>query len=277
MSELGLFIAGAASGLVEGLVVQPIDMIKTRHQLNVNNNESLIKSFRSIYNEGGIGRFYRGMLPELIGVVPKSSGMYASYELVYRRLGEETSLNASIAGFAAGIIEALIVTPSQVLKVRLQAKEHIGRYKGPKDCIMKIYQNEGILGFATGLGATIYRNCVWNTVYFGTMHWLKQQVPKRQTKVGDLSMTFVTGFVGGLFATCFNAPFDVVKSRIQSQVKIKGGKPLKYNYTIPSLITIYKDEGLSSCYKGIRPKALRMGLGGAIAMVTFELFQSILV
>jgi hypothetical protein len=48
-SELGLFLAGAASGLAEGIVVQPFDMIKTRHQLNVKNNESVLKSFKSIY------------------------------------------------------------------------------------------------------------------------------------------------------------------------------------------------------------------------------------
>jgi len=271
-SELGLFLAGAASGLAEGIVVQPFDMIKTRHQLNVKNNESVLKSFRSIYNEGGLVRFYRGMFPELVGLVPKSSGMYATYELVYRRLGNDTSISASIAGFTSGIVEALIVTPTQVVKVRLQAKEHLGRYLGPKDCIIKTYQTEGLLGFATGLGPTLWRNCVWNTVYFGTMHWLKKQLPPAKTKIVDLSMTLVTGFFGAVFATCFNAPFDVVKSRFQSQ--LKDAKPLKYNYTIPSLITIYKEEGLSSCYKGFRPKAIRMGLGGAVAMFTFELFQT---
>ena len=271
-SELGLFLAGAASGLAEGIAVQPFDMIKTRHQLNVKNNESVLKSFKSIYNEGGLVRFYRGMFPELIGLVPKSSVMYATYELVYRRLGNETSISASIAGFTAGTAEALIVTPTQVVKVRLQAIEHLGRYTGPKDCIIKTYRTEGLLGFATGLGPTLWRNCIWNTVYFGTMHWLKKQLPPAKTKLVDLSMTFVTGFFGAIFATCFNAPFDVVKSRFQSQ--LKDAKPLKYNYTIPSLITIYKEEGLSSCYKGFRPKAIRMGLGGAVAMFTFELFQT---
>jgi solute carrier family 25 2-oxodicarboxylate transporter 21 len=180
----------------------------------------------------------------------------------------------NIAGLAAGVVEALIVTPTQVVKVRLQAKEHLGRYTGPTDCIVKTYQKEGLFGFVTGLGPTLWRNCIWNSVYFGTMHWLKKQLPPAKSKAVDLSMTLVTGFFGAIFATCFNAPFDVVKSRFQSQVK--DGKPLKYSYTIPSLITIYKEEGLSSCYKGFRPKAIRMGLGGAVAMFTFELFQTLL-
>ena len=64
-----------------------------------------------------------------------------------------------------------------------------------------------------GLGPTIWRNSVWNTVYFGTMHKLKTYIPKSESKLGESLITLTTGFVGAVFATCFNAPFDVVKSR----------------------------------------------------------------
>jgi hypothetical protein len=30
--------------------------------------------------------------------------------------------------------------------------------------------------------------------------------------------SLVCGTLGGMFATCFNAPFDVIKSRTQSQI-----------------------------------------------------------
>jgi solute carrier family 25 (mitochondrial 2-oxodicarboxylate transporter), member 21 len=83
----------------------------------------------------------------------------------------------------------------------------------------------------------------------------------------------VVGFFGAVFATCFNAPFDVVKSRFQSQLP---GQQLKYRNTLQSLATIYREEGLSSCYKGFKPKAIRMGLGGAVAMATFETVALIL-
>lgn len=69
-----LFFAGALCGVTEALAVQPFDMVKTRHQLNPGLNESVYGTLVSLYAEGGVGRFYRGMLPELIGMVPKSSG-----------------------------------------------------------------------------------------------------------------------------------------------------------------------------------------------------------
>ena len=213
--------------------------------------------------------------------MPKSSGMYATYEMVRVYLLDkegfgDTSLSNYIAGFASGIPEALIVQPFQIVKVRVQAKEHLGKYNGSFDCALKLLRQEGIQAFTIGLGPTLYRNCVWNTVYFGFMHWLKAQLPKVQPKsIDDTIQTFVSGFVGAVFATCFNAPFDVVKSRYQSQVVAPGGVA-KYRGTWQSLAVIYREEGLSSCYKGFRPKALRMGLGGAVAMVTFELVKGLL-
>ena len=55
------------SGIAEAFAVQPFDMVKTRHQLNPGLNQSVIGTLKALYAEGGFGRFYRGMTPELIG------------------------------------------------------------------------------------------------------------------------------------------------------------------------------------------------------------------
>lgn len=282
-----LFIAGALSGIAECLVVQPFDMVKTRHQLNTSNNIGVIQTIIDLIKEGGVRRLYRGMFAEMIGMVPKTSAMYSTYELSRRYLSQdlnfgENTLVCATSGFIASFPEAFIVTPSQVLKVRLQAKEHLGRYNGLFDCFLNIIRTEGPLALFIGLGPTIWRNCVWNTVYFGTMHWGKSQMKyisgnlDNQSALTNSLFTFVSGFIGATFATCFNAPFDVVKSRFQSQLLIPGTTP-KYRYTLQTLHLIYTQEGgFSSCYKGFRPKVLRMGIGGAVAMTTFDLFQMIL-
>lgn len=289
-SESLLVFAGAISGFAEAIVVQPFDMMKTRHQLNSSANEGILKTMSTIYKEGGFFRFYRGMTAELVGIVPKSSGMYASYEIARRELSKnlgDTSLTASLAGTFSGIPEACIVQPTQVIKVRLQAKEHLGKYSGSFDCLTKIVRNEGFMALTIGLTPTLYRNCVWNTVYFGTMHWLKSQVPEPSSSLMSHLHTLGTGFFGAVFATCFNAPFDVVKSRFQSQIPLEvqmaaaaasgqaAPTQLKYRNTFQTLFLIYREEGFFACYKGFKPKAIRMGLGGGVAMMTFELIQKI--
>lgn len=242
-------------------------------------NYGVMLSLQQIYKEGGFRRFYRGMSAEICGMIPKNSAMYAVYEIVRCKLCDDfkygdTSIVASIAGLAAGVPEALIVTPFQVVKVRLQAKEHLGKYNGPIDCALKLFRTEGVKGYTIGLGATIIRNCVWNTVYFGSMHWGKKQLPLTESKWTQSLQTFFSGFFGAVFATCFNAPFDVVKSRFQSQIPASdanGNMPLKYRNTFQTLHLIFTEEGMTACYKGFQPKAIRMGLGGAVGMMSFEL------
>jgi hypothetical protein len=68
-------LSGGVSGAIECAICQPFDMIKTRHQINRGKNPSTWASLRTIHQEGGIFRFYRGVLPELAGMVPKSMSM----------------------------------------------------------------------------------------------------------------------------------------------------------------------------------------------------------
>lgn len=283
-------------------------MVKTRHQLNAGLNETVFKSLSSIVREGGFFRLYRGMSAEILGMIPKSSAMYGSYEIARRQMNvwfpspnEETVGHEALVSFGAGLFsgipESTVVTPFQVVKVRLQTKEYTGQYKNTLDCFLKVFRQEGIATFATGYVPTLWRNCVWNSIYFGTMAWLKSVSPKVDTFLKptyyktieekerllyslEKVQTLVTGFCGAIFATCFNAPFDVVKSRFQSQMHLTNSDgtkvPLKYRGTFQTLFLIYKEEGIAACYKGFKPKAIRMGLGGGVAMMTFEISNKFL-
>eukprot|EP01129_Flabellula_baltica_P013680 TRINITY_DN6401_c0_g1_i1.p1 TRINITY_DN6401_c0_g1~~TRINITY_DN6401_c0_g1_i1.p1 ORF type:complete len:287 (-),score=34.50 TRINITY_DN6401_c0_g1_i1:195-1055(-) len=269
---LVLTIAGAVGGIAECIVVQPFDFIKTRFQLNPHPNPTVYKAFIKIMEEGGFSRFYRGVFPELAGMIPKSSVMYMAYEKVRRfysrKYGMSTSV-AFVAGTISGLVEAATVTPFQVVKVRLQSKEYLGRYHNSMDCTLKILREEGIRRFGRGLGPTMWRNGVWSSIYFSTMFKLKSWMPKSKTSLGDLMGTLFTGFAGGLAGTIFNAPFDMVKSRFQEELLVNGKTP-RHRWTLTSLRRVFREEGLSACYKGFAPKSIRMGLGGGVCMAFYE-------
>lgn len=63
------------------------------------------------------------------------------------------------------------------------------------------------MAFSNGLLPTIYRNCAWNAVYFGTMHKLKTFLPQPDTPSHFLkaAYTAVTGSSAAAFATIFSA------------------------------------------------------------------------
>ncbi|KAI9006698.1 hypothetical protein CLU79DRAFT_672851, partial [Phycomyces nitens] len=61
--------------------------------------------------------------------------------------------------------------------------------------------------------------------------------------------------------------FDVVKTRIQGH---SGDGPRRYNWTLPSIALVAREEGVRALYKGFVPKVLRLGPGGGILLVVFE-------
>ena len=70
------------------------------------------------------------------------------------------------------------------------------------------------------------------------IHGVKSMLPAAKSSQEQLLNNFIAGSVGGTFGTVLNTPFDVVKTRIQNQTGV-----LKYNWTLPSVATIIREEG----------------------------------
>ena len=75
---------------------------------------------------------------------------------------------------------------------------------------------------------------------------LEKRLPSMDPGVLGGLRTATLGFTVGVLATCFNVPFDVVKSRFQSQLPGGGGGGgggrggRKYTRVLSSLVLIYR-------------------------------------
>jgi len=273
-NSLLLFGAGALTGIVETMVIQPLDMVKTRLQLLEGMNQRLWPAVYSIWKEGGFLRFYRGVLPELVGSFPTSSVMLASAEIAKRQMTEWNGgvCNTPIAfcsGIFSGFTESFVTTPFQVVKVRMQAKEHLGKYTDSIHCFRKLLETEGLTSLFIGLGPSFWRNCSWNSVYFACLYKMKTLLPPSKSTLGDAVNATIAGAISGGVACTVYSPFDVIKSRFQSQVYEQGVVP-KYRSTVPSLVLIIQTEGAKALYKGLSPALLRMIVGAGVMAGTFE-------
>jgi solute carrier family 25 2-oxodicarboxylate transporter 21 len=249
-------------------------MVKTRLQLLEGSNQRLVPAVKSVFREGGFLRFYRGVLPELVGSFPTSSVMLATAEIAKRQMtiwngGVCNTGIAFCSGIFSGYSESFVTTPFQVIKVRMQAKEHLGRYTDSLQCCRSLLVTEGPLSLFIGLGPSFWRNCSWNSVYFACLYKIKTLLPATKSPIGDGINATIAGAVSGGVACTVYSPFDVVKSRFQSQVYEAGVIP-KYRYTIPSLILIIRTEGIKALYKGLSPALLRMIVGAGVMAGTFE-------
>ncbi|KAH3682810.1 hypothetical protein WICPIJ_006216 [Wickerhamomyces pijperi] len=268
---------GAVAGVSEILVMYPLDVVKTRIQLQVGTGaqaeySGVVDCFTKIIKNEGPSRLYKGITAPILMEAPKRATKFAAndeFSKIYKTAFGVDKLNqplSILSGASAGAVESFVVVPFELIKIRVQDKN--SPYKSVPDAFAKTLKNEGILAFYNGLEATLWRHIVWNAGYFGSIFQIRTLLPKPETNTQKTVNDLIAGAIGGTFGTILNTPFDVVKSRIQNTV-LKPGEVRKYNWTLPSLALIYKEEGFAALYKGFLPKVLRLGPGGGILLVVF--------
>jgi len=268
------FAAGAIAGVSEILTFYPLDVVKTRMQLETGKSKhGLVGTLRSIIREEGAGRLYRGLVPPLLLEAPKRAVKFAANDFwgqTYLNMTGSSKMSTELSvltGCSAGATESFVVVPFELVKIKLQDKT--STFKGPMDVVKQVVRKEGVLGLYVGMESTFWRHVYWNGGYFGSIHQVKALLPKADTPQGELFNNFLAGAAGGFVGTVLNTPFDVVKSRIQGTTIVPGVKP-KYNWSYPALVTIFREEGAAALYKGFAPKVLRLAPGGGVLLLVVE-------
>ncbi|KAF8067171.1 msrB [Scenedesmus sp. PABB004] len=267
-----VFLAGSISGVAEGITIQPLEMLKTRFQIHAGEHLRIIPTIKDIVAEGGVAQLYRGGAPEILGLIPRATAALSTLELSRRTFrswhdGHLTPGYAYLSGALSGVTEGVAFAPFQVVKVRLMAKEHLGRYRNSAHCLRELLRAEGPAALFIGLAPTLLRNCIWNCIYYGSMHQIEHHhLPRLENRGADALRQLGVGTAVGIAATTCNAPFDVVKSRFQSE--LPGQR--RFTRVLPSLVTIAREEGPRALYRGFVPKALRLGIGQSVGLIMFE-------
>lgn len=261
------FAAGAIAGVSEILVMYPLDVVKTRQQLATTSDyNGTIRCLRKIVAEEGFSRLYKGITAPILMEAPKRATKFAANDewgKFYRKAFDMPHMNQSLAvltGATAGATESFVVVPFELIKIKLQDKT--SKFNGMGDVMKHVIKENGVLGMYKGLESTMWRHVAWNAGYFGLIHQVRSLMPKPKSSSEKTMIDLTCGTIGGTFGTVLNTPFDVVKSRIQAGSS-------KYIWTLPSVVTVAKEEGFAALYKGFIPKVLRLGPGGGILLVVF--------
>jgi len=274
--------AGGSAGFVEVCIMHPLDLVKTRFQIQSKGTAndphyytSVADCFKKMYKSEGFFSFWKGVIPPILVETPKRAVKFFTFEQ-YKSFflfgsPHPTPLTFSLAGLCAGLTEAVLVNPFEVVKVSLQAnKSKLQQTPSTWSVTREIVRTQGLgfRGLNKGVTATMGRNGVFNMIYFGFYHSIKGYFPPTTDPHMDLLKRFVIGLCAGVFASFANIPFDVAKSRIQGPQPVPG--QVKYKSTLRSIAIIYREEGFRALYKGLVPKVLRLGPGGAIMLIVYE-------
>eukprot|EP00897_Mesotaenium_endlicherianum_P004582 jgi/Mesen1/4151/ME000219S03281 len=270
-------VSGSLGGLVEASCLQPIDVIKTRLQLDrTKQYKGIIHCGQTIIKTEGVASLWKGLTPFATHLTLKYAlrmGTNAMFQTALRdkKTGELSQGSRMLAGFGAGVTEALvIVTPFEVVKIRLQQqkgrKGDPVRYRGPIHCASTIVKTEGVLGLWAGAAPTVLRNGTNQAVMFSAKNAIDQLVWKKSEGDGRTLQpwqSMVSGFIAGTAGPVATGPFDVVKTRLMAQEKVPGVE-LRYRGLVHALQRIAAEEGVLALWKGLFPRLMRIPPGQAI-------------
>ncbi|XP_055634825.1 mitochondrial basic amino acids transporter [Toxorhynchites rutilus septentrionalis] len=168
------FLAGNAAGLAQSFICSPMELVKTRMQLQENlpgeatKFKGPLQCTRHIWRAEGFRGIFRGLGITAARDMPGFSSYFVSYELMVRSVSNPSPFVILMAGGLAGTISWLLTFPIDVIKSRLQADGMTGKpkYNGIVDCLRRSHAEEGLSFLSRGLASTLMRAFPMNAVCF---------------------------------------------------------------------------------------------------------------
>jgi len=267
-------ISGSIAGGIEALAMWPTENIKTQLQLQGKVANPKFTSFsggvKYVVASEGVGGLYTGLVPILLGSLPKAGIRFGGNAFFKGKLNEmnsgghvpSTLINFG-GGVCAGVLEAILaVTPMETVKTKT-IQLNCGFVEGMR----RILAESGPAGLYQGVAATIAKqasNQGLRFMWFGNYRdWV--------TNNGEHKITPVQSLLGGMSAGCFstlgNNPFDVVKTKMQ------GVDASKFKGTLDCFAKTFAQEGIGGFYVGCIPRMYRVVPGQGIIFMSYEFIQ----
>ncbi|KAI8607618.1 mitochondrial carrier domain-containing protein, partial [Chytriomyces sp. MP71] len=139
---------------------------------------------------------------------------------IHNFLRDQDRLRPAIAGAASGLVAAVLVTPLDVVKIRLQNQAFTPntapKYKGTFPTLATIWRQEGLKGLFSGLAPSVYAylpdRIIWFSVYHSARTHLAQALgtPPEGTTTVHLLATLSASTA----CTVGTSPLWVVRTRL---------------------------------------------------------------
>ncbi|KAK7112366.1 hypothetical protein V1264_011833 [Littorina saxatilis] len=260
------FMAGALSGSISTLLLQPLDLVKTRLQMSVNigSNMGMMNVAISVVRQDTFFGLWHGVWPSLTRCAPGVGIYFATLHYLRSNFGSSNprALESLCMGMTARCIAGFLILPVTVIKTRYESGTF--HYRGMANALALTYKNEGLRGLYSGLAPTLLRDVPFSGIYLMFYTYLKTYNQPCRFGAGlEPLVDFCNGLLGGALASFVTQPADVIKTTMQLN-------PEKYRHFRTVLPYIYQVGGIQGFWRGIVPRTLRRTLMTALAWTVFE-------
>nr|XP_009387935.1 PREDICTED: uncharacterized protein LOC103974761 isoform X2 [Musa acuminata subsp. malaccensis] len=230
-------------------------------------------TLKRIISEKGLSGLYRGIAANIASSAPISAIYTFTYESVKGTLlpilpKEYHSFAHCIAGGCSSIATSFVFTPSERIKQQMQVGS---QYQNCWNAFVGCLEKGGLPSLYAGWRAVLCRNIPHSIIKFYTYESLKQLSSKPEGGLST-SQTLLCGGLAGSTAALFTTPFDVVKTKLQTQAP---GTLRKYNGVGHALQEIARQEGLQGLYRGLTPRLAMYVSQGAIFFASYEFLKAV--
>lgn len=168
--NVGIFV-----GTIQITLTYPFDFLRTRlsldkTMLNIYKN-NMITYTKYIIKTEGLLNLYKGYKSCII-----TYPLYVGLQFSIFNECRENDINVFLSGSIAGLIAQTLVFPGDVIKRQMQLNGINNQpilYNSIFDCIKKIYKNEGIKSFYTGLKINLIKCIPGASIQFATYEYCK--------------------------------------------------------------------------------------------------------
>lgn len=261
---LGGGLSGAAAMVIQ---VSSLMWLRTTMNYQYRHGTSTTVALKTLYKEGGIPRFYKGIVPALFqGPLSRFGDTAANAGVIHllNTMDATKDLHVSVKTLCASIGAAswrIFLMPIDTLKTTMQVEG-----KNGLSILASKFKARGIPvlyhGSLAASGATLVGHFPW----FFTYNYLDETLPKPDTLVQKLGRSALMGFTASFVSdTCSNS-IRVVKTTKQTH-----HLPITYPEAVRQVIAADGIIGLFG--RGLRTRILANGLQGLLFSVLWKLID----
>jgi hypothetical protein len=266
MQELKKAINAGLNGY-KAMTIQVFSFMWLRTVMNYQykNGGTFKEVIIKLYKEGGIKRFYSGIVPALIQGPLCRFGDTFSNEMILNFLKNSNLpifIKTCLASSTAGLIR-VILTPIDVIKTMKQVEGETAISK-----IKKRINEKGIISLYDGALANGILALIGHYPWFLMHNYLDRYLPKNNNSIFlSLVRNAFIGFVSSCFSDTISNSIRVLKTSIQT---MDGKKTYKEIYE-----EIKKKEGNTGIFfRGLNTRLITNGIQGLLFNVMWKYFGS---
>ncbi|CAG9954716.1 unnamed protein product [Clonostachys rosea f. rosea IK726] len=257
--------------------VTPLDLVKTRRQVDSKLYTSNFQAWGKIYRGEGLRGIFTGWSPTLFGYSAQGAFKYGWYEYFKKTYSDAVGPEAADGTLprrvrVGRVPRGLALCPFEAVKVRMQGSLQ-SPFRGTFHGISSVTAKEGVAGLYKGIYPLWGRQIPYTMMKFASFETIVEMIYDRlpgqksdYSKAAQTGVSFTGGYLAGILCAIVSHPADVMVSKLNANRE--PGEAFG-----KAMSRIYKDIGFSGLWNGLPVRIVMIGTLTGLQWMIYDYFK----